>query len=102
MQRKFNILFAAVMVLALTLSACSSAATTAAPTMAAATAVPTAAVAAEPTAAPDSGMQLPDIDPASVNGDVIAADERQPPDRVTAIQVVPFVDGGVGAQKEGV
>ena len=90
MSRKFNLIFAVVMIIALLASACSSAATTVAPTATTAPAVeptkaleptkateatkaPEATKAAEPTAVVDTGMQLPEIDPASVSGDLIAA-----------------------------
>jgi len=100
MQRKFYQIFAAVMIMALVLSACSSKATTVAPvapvaatdkpvvatnttapkvtdttapkaTNTAAPMEPTATV--EPTTVPDTGVMLPEIDPASVSGDIIAA-----------------------------
>jgi phosphate binding protein len=105
MNRKFNLFFAVVTILALVLSACGASATTVAPTTVAATDKPapatdtaapkatdtkapeatatekamaestaTTAPTAEPTAAPaDTGLMLPDVDPASVSGDIIAA-----------------------------
>lgn len=96
MNRSFNILFAVVTILALVLSACGSTATvspteapteppaaketaamaTAAPTQAEATATsaPAATPITVPTQAPvDTGLMLPEIDPASVSGDIIIA-----------------------------
>jgi phosphate transport system substrate-binding protein len=108
MQRKFNLFFAVVMIMALVLSACGSKATTVAPAAtAAATEMPVKATntsapkatdtvapkptdtvapkatdtaapevpttTSEPTLVPDMGVMLPEIDPATVSGDIIAA-----------------------------
>jgi len=100
MQRKFNILFAVMVVFALLLSACGSKATTVAPTApAAATEKPAVAInttapkatdttapkttdtvaPAEPTATtepvqmPESKVMLPEVDPATVSGNIIVA-----------------------------
>ena len=90
MHRKFNLLFAVGTLLALVLSACGSATTIAPAAEASAQAVDTAAPMAtdtqasepmatevtEPTATEanaDMGVVLPEIDPASVSGEIIAA-----------------------------
>ena len=84
MHRKTSILFSVIITMALILSACASTSTnepavpTAVPTEAPAT-EPTDAPALEPTEAPapepTAGMTsiLPEVDPASVSGDIIAA-----------------------------
>ena len=84
MFRKFQMLFALVMIASLVLSACASTATTepaapAAEATDAPAAEPTEATAAEPTEAPmadpteASKVMLPEVDPASVSGDIVTA-----------------------------
>lgn len=74
MFRKFYFLFAVLTIAAILLGACSSAATTAAPTQSVTEpAQPTQPPTAEPAAASDMGVKLPEVDPASVSGNIVIA-----------------------------
>ena len=75
MKQKFNLLFAAVMILSLVLSACGSATPTAETNVPPQPeSNPTATTAPAPTQAPvDSGIMLPEVDPAAFSGDVTVA-----------------------------
>jgi len=67
MERKINILFVVTMIAALLLSACSST-TTVTPTT-----PPTTPVSSTATTMPAAGGMLPEVDPATVSGDIVAA-----------------------------
>ena len=74
MQRKFYLILTAVVVMALVLSACSSEATTVAPAATvAATEKPIATNTSEPSTETQAGLMLPEVDPASVSGDIVIA-----------------------------
>jgi len=74
MQRKFYLILTAVVMMAFVLSACSSEATTVAPAATvAATEKPIATNTSEPSAETQAGLMLPEVDPASVSGDIVIA-----------------------------
>ncbi len=75
--RKFNLLFAGIAILTLILSACGSSAAIAPATAVPAKSEPTATIAAaQPTAttaSANTGVALPEVDPATVSGNIVAA-----------------------------